>query len=144
MVAEVFLAVWRRLDELPADPLPWVLRIARGVLANRRRADERREALIARLISERPSASEPVEGNRDFAIVRALSTLRTSDQELLLLVAWERLSTEQLAATLGVSRGTVAVRVHRARRRLRRAVAVAEQKIERTRTRASEMEVLDG
>ena len=35
----------------------------------------------------------------------ALSGLSVSDQELLLLVAWERFSTEQLAATLGVSRG---------------------------------------
>ena len=105
LVAEVFLTVWRRFDELPADPLPWVLRIARGVLANRRRGDERRAALTARLISERPAGSDPVQGEGDLAVVTALSGLSVSDQELLLLVAWERLSTEQLAATLGVSRG---------------------------------------
>ena len=67
LVAEMFLTVWRRFDELPADPLPWVLRIARGVLANRRRGNERRAALTARLISERPADSDPVQGEGDFA-----------------------------------------------------------------------------
>jgi RNA polymerase sigma-70 factor, ECF subfamily len=37
VVAEVFVIAWRRIDDLPEDPLPWLLGVARRVLANRRR-----------------------------------------------------------------------------------------------------------
>ena len=33
-VAETFLVAWRRLDELPDDAKPWLLGVARRVLAN--------------------------------------------------------------------------------------------------------------
>src|SRR5437870_1849682 len=44
VVGETFLVAWRRLDDVPPDPLPWLLNVARKVLANRRRSDRRREA----------------------------------------------------------------------------------------------------
>ncbi|TCC57419.1 sigma-70 family RNA polymerase sigma factor [Kribbella pittospori] len=46
--------------------------------------------------------------------------LSDADRELLSLVAWEGLDTAQLAAALGCSRNSAAVRLHRARRRLER------------------------
>lgn len=48
----------------------------------------------------------------------ALAELSPVDRELLLLVAWEGLTTEQAAAVLGISRKTLAVRMFRARQRL--------------------------
>ena len=33
-VAETFLVAWRRLDEVPAEPLPWLYGVARRTLAN--------------------------------------------------------------------------------------------------------------
>jgi RNA polymerase sigma-70 factor, ECF subfamily len=36
LVADVFLVAWRRLGDVPGDPLPWLLGVARRVLANRR------------------------------------------------------------------------------------------------------------
>jgi RNA polymerase sigma-70 factor (ECF subfamily) len=44
--------------------------------------------------------------------------LNDSDQELLMLIAWDGLTRGEVAATLGLSTGAVAVRLHRARRRL--------------------------
>jgi hypothetical protein len=49
VVAEVFLIAWRRIDDLPDDPLPWLLGVARRVLANRRRGEVRRAAVKANL-----------------------------------------------------------------------------------------------
>jgi RNA polymerase sigma-70 factor (ECF subfamily) len=49
--------------------------------------------------------------------------LGDDDRELLELLAWDGLTRTQLAAVFGVSRGTIAVRVHRAKRRLARALA---------------------
>ncbi len=41
VVGEVFLTAWRRLDRVPADALPWLLGVARKVLANARRSEHR-------------------------------------------------------------------------------------------------------
>jgi RNA polymerase sigma-70 factor (ECF subfamily) len=95
-------------------------------------------------MSEQLADSNRVAGELDMAMVLALGSLSAADQELLLLVAWERLSSEQLAEMLGLSRGTVAVRLHRARRRLRRALAIEEQRTGGPAERAPKMEVFDG
>jgi RNA polymerase sigma-70 factor (ECF subfamily) len=117
VVAEVFVVAWRRLDDLPPDPLPWLLRCARNTLSNAQRSQRRRGALAQRL------AAEPhIETRGDGRLADALAALRPADRELLLLIAWDGLSPEQAASALGCSRGTLAVRLHRARRRLRRAL----------------------
>lgn len=122
VVSEVFLAAWRRVDELPADSLPWLLNIARGVMSNRRRADVRWRALVARVSHERGQSGSGQARDLDLGVFEALATLSETDRELVLLVAWEGLSREQIATVLGIPRGTVAVRLHRARRRFARAL----------------------
>ena len=121
-MSEVFLAAWRRVDELPGDSLPWLLSIARGVVSNRRRADRRGVALAERLARERAGVDREPDDGFDTALLDALGSLSDDDRELLLLAAWEELSRAQVAAVLGVPRGTVAVRLHRARRRLAQAL----------------------
>jgi RNA polymerase sigma-70 factor (ECF subfamily) len=56
----------------------------------------------------------------------ALARLSESDRELLLLMAWEGLELKQAAAVLGVRPNTLAVRFHRARRRLSAALEAQE------------------
>jgi RNA polymerase sigma-70 factor, ECF subfamily len=128
IVSDVFLVVWRRLDSVPDDPLPWLLGVARNSVANRHRSHRRSEALHARIASanQEPSGTEThlrdhLDG--DSRVVRALGQLPKGDRELLMLVAWESLEPAQLALALGISRGTAAVRLHRARRRLATALA---------------------
>jgi RNA polymerase sigma-70 factor (ECF subfamily) len=116
VVAETFLVAWRRLDELPEDPKPWLLGVARGVLANQRRAAGRRAALGRRLAHEREA---PVAALDQPPVLEALARLPERDREVLLLVAWDGLSTDVAAAALGCSRTAMKVRLHRARRRLR-------------------------
>ena len=41
----MFLTAWRRFDRVPDDALPWLLGVARRVLANARRSAARRPAL---------------------------------------------------------------------------------------------------
>jgi RNA polymerase sigma-70 factor (ECF subfamily) len=122
VVAETFPVAWRRLDVVPDPALPWLLGVARRVLANERRSRGRAEALALRLVRE-PSASsiDPAdEVDTRLWAQAALDRLRPAEREVLELLAWEGLSASQAAAVLGCSRAAIAVRMHRARRRFQR------------------------
>ncbi len=134
LVAEVFVVCWRRFDELPADPLPWMLGVARRVLSTQRRGERRGAALQRRLAEsggtppafDAPSAFDTAPTSRSNAgatLRTALERLSEPDRELLLLIAWEGLSPTQAAIAMGLKPATVRVRLHRARRRLARALA---------------------
>lgn len=119
VAAEVFVIAWRRLDDIPDDPLPWLLGVARRVLANRRRSIARDQALRARIMFQQ-STADPTEAARnesDGAVLRALSRLKERDREVLLLIGWEGLAHAQAGRVLGVHPATVAARLYRAKRR---------------------------
>jgi RNA polymerase sigma-70 factor, ECF subfamily len=115
-VAETFLVAWRRLDELPDDAKPWLLGVARRVLANQRRAAGRRHALVERVAGTPAGEEDPP---RRPAVLQALARLSDTDREVLLLVAWDGLSVQEAAAALRCTRTAAKVRLHRARRRFR-------------------------
>src|ERR1700683_2909135 len=48
-LARTFEVAWRRYADIPEPALPWLLGVARRVLAEQRRADGRRDALIERI-----------------------------------------------------------------------------------------------
>jgi RNA polymerase sigma-70 factor (ECF subfamily) len=121
VVMDVFVIACRRLDELPAEPLPWLLACARRVLANRRRGAQRAEALVEKL-STAIASTGAAPGTSEL-LVAALSTLSERDREVLLLAAWEGLAPGEIAQVVGCSRTAAAVRLHRARRRLRGAMS---------------------
>lgn len=124
VVADVFMVAWRRVDDVPAEPLPWLLGVARKVLANQRRGEHRGAELRDRIRGQRVSGGRgPFGDDGPSVAVRALWSLGASDQELLMLIAWDRLTRAQAAEALGISVGTLAVRLHRARRRLAQARA---------------------
>jgi RNA polymerase sigma-70 factor, ECF subfamily len=121
---ETFLIVWRRLDDVPDQALPWLLGVARRVLANRRRTESRMAALRHRLATSEPqrAAAAPADDLSD-RVRQALAGLPERDRELLMLIAWEGLRVNEAAEVLGVRSGTLAVRLHRARKRLAEALA---------------------
>ncbi len=131
VVAEVFLIVWRKLPTVPDQPLPWLLGVARRVLANRRRSDSRAAALHERLAGILGHRTRSVlSAEVDDRVQRALAGLGERDRELLLLVAWEGLRVNEAAEALGVRSGTLAVRLHRARQRLARLLADEDVQIQ--------------
>jgi len=124
-VADVFLVAWRRIDDVPDDAKPWLLGVARRVLANHRRASARRASLHVRARAEAETA--PAERPDGPPVLRALGAIAARDREILTLVAWDGLSVEEAATVLGCSRGAAKVRYHRAKRRLADALAELEQ-----------------
>ena len=122
VVAETFLVAWRRFDDMPSDPRPWLLGVARHVIANRRRSVQRLASLSDRLAQGAGRSASPDDGTAAtdlrLAVLAALDCLPDKEQEAMRLMAWDRLSAADAATVLGCTRATLAVRVHRARRRL--------------------------
>ncbi len=119
VVADTFLVAWRRLEDVPDLALPWLLGVARRVLADQWRGARRRQSLTERLRRESPAAgawSPPVGLSRE--LTDALSVLTEREREALLLVAWDGLSPRDAAVVAGCSSSAFRVRLHRARGRV--------------------------
>jgi RNA polymerase sigma-70 factor, ECF subfamily len=92
VVASTFLVAWRRLDEVPSDALPWLLAVARNVIATQQRGSRRRGALHLRLkhvgggAAPRPAPEEPAG-----RVAAALGRLPANDREAITLIAWDGL-----------------------------------------------------
>ncbi|MFN2539576.1 MAG: RNA polymerase sigma factor [Mycobacteriales bacterium] len=115
VLADTLVVLWRRLDDVPADRLPWAYGVARGCLANASRAERRRFRLLRRLALE-PAAPAPPE---DPALAEALAALPVADQEVLRLWAWEQLAPREIAVVLGITPNAASIRLHRATTKLR-------------------------
>lgn len=127
VASETFVVVSRRLDDVPADALPWLYGVARRALANERRGQLRRDRLTHELALNASAAyMEPPRGEVG-RMVAALAQLAEPDREALLLIAWEGLSSADAAVAAGCSRVAMRARLSRARRRLARILEGEEQ-----------------
>ncbi|MEU6718747.1 sigma-70 family RNA polymerase sigma factor [Nonomuraea sp. NPDC046802] len=139
--SETFLVAWRRLADLPEPELPWLLGVARNLLAKQRDSRVRRQALVDRitaLSTERDHVAWDVAEHvvdRDTALA-ALATLSEQDVEAMALATWHGLPPEQAAAVMGCSTRTYNVRLHRARKRLGQALRAEASKSAGQRARA--------
>lgn len=124
VLADTFLVAWRRVDAMPARPLPWLLGIAHRTLANQLRGRRRQAALVGRLRDVARSAREQSLGESEaVGVLEALQRLRPNDREVLMLTAWEGLRAAEAAEVLGCSEGAFRARLHRARARMERLLA---------------------
>jgi RNA polymerase sigma-70 factor, ECF subfamily len=128
VVSEVFLVAWRRLADVPDPALPWLLTVARNTASSQFRGSARQRSISAELrawVTEAqlsaPDVADEVTGR--IAVLTALAALPEADRELLTLVAWHGLKPNEAAQVVGCSQATYFVRLHRARRRLERAMA---------------------
>jgi RNA polymerase sigma-70 factor (ECF subfamily) len=123
VLADTLLVCWRRLDELPGEPLPWAYGVARNCLANAERGARRQQRVAARIATlDPPSSSVPGPEATDAPLAEALAALRPDDAELLRLWAWEQLTPAEIATVLGISPNAASIRLHRAREKLRAAL----------------------
>jgi RNA polymerase sigma factor (sigma-70 family) len=122
VVAETFLIAWRRLPDVPEPALPWLLVVARNVLSDQHRGGRRSDALLAEVwhltgVVAHPDLSDDVVERA--VVLQAVAALPEADREALVLTVWDGLGHRDAATVAGCSVGAFAVRLHRARRRLR-------------------------
>ena len=123
VVADTFLVAWRRRDEIPEGfERAWLYGVARNTILTAKRSARRRHALNGKLLGAArtdPWTDDHHEtSDRADTLLPALHALREEDREILMLVAWEGLSHAEIGEAMGISANAVAIRVHRARKRL--------------------------
>lgn len=106
----------------PRNSRPWLFAVALNLVREQARTSARHDRRLVLYKSEQPaSAPRPDElfdrADRIAAVRRALDTLTERDRDALLLKA-EGFSYEDIAATLGLSRGAIGTTLARARQRL--------------------------
>lgn len=131
LVQETLLRAYRAADAFDGrHPRAWLFTIMRRVEANRRRRPEflhdRGGAILDRLeVSDNGSVNPEtlvVESTFDARVAAALSGLPEKYRRVVELVDAGGLRYTDAATVLGLTEGTVASRLHRARARLKRAV----------------------
>ncbi len=134
VVAETFLTAWRRAQNVPKDPLPWLIGIARNVIRNMDRAGRRRLRLELRLAATEPREAHDRESQNELTehVVEAFESLPADDREILMLIAWDDLDHAAAAQVMGWSRANFRLRLHRARRRLARRLQEGDEPFRRS------------
>ena len=117
---DTLLVIWRRIDDVPAEALPWSYGVARRTLANRDRGDRRRRRLHLRVVGATDAGPATTWTDAaDVAMQAALDRLGPEDRELVRLWAWEQLEPREVAQVLDTTANAVSVRLSRVKRRLR-------------------------
>ena len=132
VVQEAFVKVHRSLDSFKADATfyTWLYRITVNLALDRRRRGKRAPAVewddaIAHEIDPRTVLAEPASPEtasrrlevREF-VSEGIQNLPDGQREVLLLREVDGLSYEEIAETMGISKGTVMSRLHYARKKM--------------------------
>jgi len=123
VLGDTLLVAWRRFDDVPPEPLPWLYGVARNCLANAERGVRRRARLAARLADQpHDQTGDAVPAGSD-DLLEALEDLDDTERELIRLWAWEQLTPAEIGTALGLTPNAVSIRLTRARQHLRELVA---------------------
>lgn len=135
LLAETFLAAFarrHRYDLGHPGARPWLYGIATNLIGQHRRDEVRwyriRQAAAAEPavagagLAERVAADVTAQAVRTL-LAAALAGLPAGDRDVLLLIAWEQLTHQEVSRALAIPVGTVRSRLHRARMQVRQVLA---------------------
>ena len=129
IVAETFRVAWEQRDQYDVQlggERAWLFGIATNLIRRHWRAEERRLRVQARAVrienddgDSLLQVDDRVDASRRFdRLIDAVGLLDPEDRDLLVLVAWEQMTSRQVAEVLGIPAGTVRSRLKRIRVRL--------------------------
>jgi RNA polymerase sigma-70 factor, ECF subfamily len=133
LVAETFLTAFAKRDRYDlgySDARPWLYGIATNLVGQHRRGEARQYRIMQRAVAEpevpdhadRVAAGVTAQATRAL-LDAALAALPAGDRDVLLLIAWEQLTYQEVSRALAIPAGTVRSRLHRARTKVRQVLA---------------------
>ncbi|MEV6239901.1 RNA polymerase sigma factor [Lentzea sp. NPDC051838] len=136
LVAETFLTALAKrgqYDLSRPDARPWLYGIATNLVSRHWRAEERELKLRGRALIAEPQAGHAERVAEQVTaqamgklLATALAELADAERDVLLLVAWEGLAYDEVAAALDIPVGTVRSRLNRARKKVRLTLRAAD------------------
>ena len=134
LVAETFLAAFAKRDRYDLGhpgARPWLYGIATNLVGQHRRDQARQDRIRAAAAvaePEVPGHADKVAADVTAQAMRtllegALAVLSAGDRDVLLLIAWEQLTYQEVSRALAIPVGTVQSRLHRARTKVRQVLA---------------------
>jgi RNA polymerase sigma-70 factor (ECF subfamily) len=119
IAGDLFEIAWNKRSSIRAgEELPWLYKTARYLIANHRRKQSGRLAIIERLREPVAAPSAEAVALADLAMADAWQALVEKEREALALWALEGLEPSQIAFVLGQSENAVNVRLSRAKKNL--------------------------
>jgi RNA polymerase sigma factor (sigma-70 family) len=129
LVAETFLTAFAKRDRYDlgySDARPWLYGIATNLVGQHHRDEARQYRIMQRAVAEpevpdhadRVAAGVTAQATRAL-LEAALAALPAGDRDVLLLIAWEQLTYQEVSRALAIPAGTVRSRLHRARTKVR-------------------------
>ena len=133
LVAETFLTAFAKRDRYDldySDARPWLYGIATNLVGQHRRDEARQYRIRQGAVAEpavpdhadRVAAGVTAQATRAL-LDAALAALPAGDRDVLLLIAWEQLTYQEVSRALAIPAGTVRSRLHRARTKVRQVLA---------------------
>jgi RNA polymerase sigma factor (sigma-70 family) len=125
LAANTFMIAWRRLPGTIEDPLPWLYGVARNEVRAHRRRVAVRHRLTEKMMAFTPRNAAVEAPSEPPVLGPAFARLTDKEREAMLLVAFDGLDHAEAGRLAGCTPETFTVRVSRARKKLRIALAGA-------------------
>lgn len=129
LASDLFELAWNKKDSIPANlELPWLYKSARYLISNQRRKEQNRSRIFSMLQAPVSSPSAEEIALADIGLGSAWAKLKPREQELLSLWALDGLSHKEIAIVLEINENTAAIRLTRAKAKLKEILTHSENK----------------
>jgi RNA polymerase sigma factor (sigma-70 family) len=119
IASDLFEIAWNKRSKIPQGlELPWLYKTARYLIANHRRKEAGRQAILASLAEPVAAPSAESIALADIELAQAWGKLNEKEREALALWALDGLEPKEVAIALGISENAANVRLSRAKKNL--------------------------
>lgn len=119
LASDLFEIAWNKRSSIPQGlELPWLYKTARYLIANHRRKEAGRVAILATLAEPVAAPSAESIALADLELSQAWARLNEKEREALALWALDGLEPNEVAVALGISSNAANIRLSRAKKNL--------------------------
>jgi RNA polymerase sigma-70 factor (ECF subfamily) len=133
LASKIFEIAWQKRQSCPeGKELPWLYKTARYLIANHRRKTQNRARIFSMLSAPEAAPSAESIALADVGLGSAWEKLSSADRELISLWSLEGLDAKEIAVVMEISPNAAAIRLTRAKEKLRVLLAHENSETEKT------------